>query len=130
LWRRSNPPEKTIVIGKKRGFAANDGTCNELSRVLPGQARGNLGDAGTDCLRHFYGRPRAAAHSYLFRRADRLIAASPVLQPPGQAGRRSSFSSFCQVRCRWPLSGPPQFSVHYRTCDPPSDTAPPIFATI
>jgi hypothetical protein len=33
-----------------------------------------LGDVGTCDLRDFYGRPRAAAHPSLFRRADRLIA--------------------------------------------------------
>jgi hypothetical protein len=28
---------KTKELGKKRGFAANDRTCYERSRVLPGQ---------------------------------------------------------------------------------------------
>jgi hypothetical protein len=71
-------PQRRMHFENNRGIAANDRTCNELGRVLQGQARSDLGDAGADCFRYFYGRPRAAPHSSLFRRADRLISSALV----------------------------------------------------
>src|SRR5262245_20981122 len=67
-----------MLFENNRGIAANDRTCNKLGRVLQGQARSDLGDGGADCLRYFYGRPRAAPHPSLFRRADRLIRSALV----------------------------------------------------